>query len=258
MLLAQLYGVVQLALLGWAARTVRLRVLIAGFVAGVYVAAPLAVLLETGWTRTFAAVAGVPLFRVTSIAAYTLDPFIEEAMKVTPLLLVWLLARSVRRQWGLTDFVLVAAAAGAGFGLTEQLLRFSGDAGRAIALPDGTWVIPIGLSAPAVPGLGRILASWLPAGVGSSGLFGSGPVDQIDIHLVWSAVAGLGLGLAVQPGRLRRRLIGLALIAAAGADHAAFNAQVGGALAHALAAPFDALRNLVGVYALAALVAAVW
>jgi len=55
MLLAQLYGVLQLAVLGWAARTVRLRVLALAALAGLYFAGPVAVLLEAGWTRTFAA-----------------------------------------------------------------------------------------------------------------------------------------------------------------------------------------------------------
>jgi PrsW family intramembrane metalloprotease len=258
MVLAQLYGVVQLMVLGWAARTVRWRVLLLASVAGIYVSAPVAVLLQTGWTRVFAELSGIPLVDVVQLAAYTVDPFIEETVKLLPLLALWLLAASVRRQWGLTDFVLAAAALGAGFGLTEELLRFSGEAGRAIALPGGGFLLAVGFSGPTVPGLGQILGAWLPVGVGSSGLFaGGGPADGIDIHLVWSAIAGLGLGLLLLPGGFRR-LIGLLLIAAAATDHAAFNTQVGGALAQAIASPLGALRNLVGIYALAALAVAVF
>ena len=97
MVLAQLYGVLQLALLGWAARTVRLRVLLLAMLCGLYAAAPVAVLLEMSWTRTVAAISGDPLFEVISRASYTVDPFIEECVKLAPLLLLWALVRSARR-----------------------------------------------------------------------------------------------------------------------------------------------------------------
>src|SRR6266545_1897984 len=241
MVLAQLYGVLQFALLGWAARTVRLRVLLLAVLGGLYAAAPVAVLLQVAWTRAFAAVSGEPLFEVTSRASYTVDPFIEECVKIAPLLLLWLVLRSVRRQWGATDFVLTGAALGAGFGLAEDLLRYADQAGRAIHLATGGWVIPVGLSAPTVPGVRQMLTSWLPAGVGSGGLLGGGPADAIDVHLVWSCVAGLGLALALRGGWRRAWLVGLGLVALAGADHAAFNTQgIAGGLARALAAPFGA------------------
>src|SRR2546423_13082131 len=111
-------------------------------------------------------------------------------------------------------------------------------------MPDGGWVLPVSLAAPTVPGPGQILGSWLPVGVGSSGLVGGGgPGDNIDIHLVWSSVAALGLGLVVQSRRPQRWLAGLLLVALAGADPAAVNTQTAGAPAHGLAAPLNALRK---------------
>src|SRR6266702_3091999 len=198
MVLAQLYGVVQMALLGWAARTIRLRVLLLAMLGGVYAAAPVAALLEVGWTRMVAAV-------------------------------------------------------------SEDLLRYADDAGRAVHLASGGWVIPAGLSAPTVPGVREALTSWLPAGVGSGGPLGDGPADAINVHLVWSCVAGLGLALALRGGWRRAWLVGLGLVALAGADHAAFNTQgIAGGLARALAAPFGAARVLIWAYPLAVLATAIW
>ena len=259
MVLAQVYGVVQLAVLGWAARTVRFRVLVLAMLAGLYAAAPAAALLQVAWTRAFAALSGVPLAEVTTTASYTLDPLIEELAKVAPLVVLWWALRSLRRQWAATDFVLAGAAIGAGFGLAEDLLRYADQAVRAVHLPAGGWIIPVGLNPPTVPGIGHLLGSWLPAGVAGGGVLGSVPGDAIDVHLVWSSLAGLGVALAVRQGQRRIRLAGLALVLLAAADHAAFNTQgVAGELARALATPLNATRGLIGLYPLAVLAFAVW
>ena len=259
MVLAQLYGVVELAVLGWAARTVRFRVLVLAMVTGLYAVAPAAALLQVAWTRAFAGISGLPVVQVTTTASYTLDPFIEELAKVAPLIVLWLALGSLRRQWAATDFVLAGAALCAGFGLAEDLLRYADQAGHAIHLATGGWIIPVGLSAPTIPGPGHILTSWLPAGVAEGGLLGAGPADVINIHLVWSSVAGLGVALALRQRQPRVRLGGLALVVLAGADHAAFNTRgVAGELARGLAAPLNAARGLVWLYPLAALAAAVW
>ncbi|MFI6930271.1 hypothetical protein [Streptomyces sp. NPDC050287] len=68
----------------------------------------------------------------------------------------------VRRQWGLTDFTVLGAALGAGFGLLEALLRYSLDADRALSRHGG-WLIPDSLSPPYVPGWGEVATSWLPS-----------------------------------------------------------------------------------------------
>ncbi|HEX8861099.1 MAG TPA: PrsW family glutamic-type intramembrane protease, partial [Actinomycetes bacterium] len=208
MVLTQLYGVAQLALLGWVARVVRLRVLLLAVLAGTYAAAPAALLLEAGWTRAVAALSGQSLVEVGARASWTVDPLIEECAKLAPLLLLWLLVRSPRRQWGATDLVLAGAALGAGFGLAEQLLRFAAHTGQAIHLATGGWAIPAGPASAGVPGVARALGSWLPAGVATGGL--PDAAGSLDLHLVWSAVAGLGLALALRRGAtIRPRLAGL-------------------------------------------------
>ncbi|HEX8930517.1 MAG TPA: PrsW family glutamic-type intramembrane protease [Actinomycetota bacterium] len=258
MVLTQLYGVAQLALVGWVARVVRLRVLLLAALAGTYAAAPAALLLEAGWTRAVAALSGQSLVEASVRASWTVDPLIEECAKLAPLLLLWLLVRSPRRQWGGTDLVLAGAALGAGFGLAEQLLRFAAHAGQAVHLDAGGWAIPAGPASAGVPGVARTLGSWLPAGVATGGL--PDAAGSFDLHLVWSAVAGLGLALALRRGATTRaRLAGLALIALAVADHAAANTQgVAGSLARTLATPFTAARPLAWAWPLAALAAAIW
>jgi RsiW-degrading membrane proteinase PrsW (M82 family) len=258
MVLTQLYGVAQLALLGWVARVVRLRVLLLAALAGTYAAAPAALLLEAGWTRAVAALSGQSLVEASARASWTVDPLIEECAKLAPMVLLWLLVRSPRRQWGGTDLVLTGAALGAGFGLAEQLLRFAAHAGQAVHLDTGGWAIPAGPASTGVPGVARALGSWLPAGVATGGL--PDAAGSLDLHLVWSAVAGLGLALALRRGATSRlRLAGLALIALAVADHAAANAQgVAGSLARTLATPFTAARPVAWAWPLAALAAAIW
>jgi hypothetical protein len=258
MVLTQLYGVTQLALLGWAARVVRLRVLLLAALAGTYAAAPAALLLEAGWTRAVAALSGQSLVEAAARASWTVDPLIEECAKLAPLLLLWLLVRSPRRQWAGADLVLAGAALGAGFGLAEQLLRFAAHAGQAVHLGTGGWAIPAGPASVGVPGVARALGSWLPAGVATGGL--PDAAGSLDLHLVWSAVAGLGLALVLRrDAGARPRLAGLGLIALAVADHAAANTQgAAGPLARTLAAPFTTARPLAWVWPLAALAAAIW
>jgi hypothetical protein len=257
--LAQLYGVLQLAVLGWASRSVRWRVLVFAVLAGVYGAAVIAVVVQIAWTRVYAALTSTSLSEVTDVAAYTVDPFVEEIVKLLPVILVYSLFTSVRRQWGYTDLLLVCAAVGAGFGLAEQLLRFSNDAQNAISNPSGGWTLPGGIfSANTVPGPSGLLTSWLPAGVGTTPLLALNATEAINIHLIWSVVAGLGLALVLRSRSLRTRLIGVAVIALAGLDHAAHNARAGGQVAQAFAEPFTAARQLAWAYPLVVLGIAIW
>ncbi|MFE9439450.1 hypothetical protein ACFYO2_10640 [Streptomyces sp. NPDC006602] len=73
-----------------------------------------------------------------------------------------LLELEVRRQWGLTDFTVLGAALGAGFGLLEALLRYSLDADRALSRHGG-WLVPDSLSPPYIPRPGEVFTSWLPS-----------------------------------------------------------------------------------------------
>lgn len=97
--LAQLYGVVQLAAVGWAARSVRLGVLLTAVAAGAYGAAVASVALQWMWTRLYAALTGTAVPTVVAVASYTVDPVIEEVAKLLPVLLAWRQSAAVRRQW---------------------------------------------------------------------------------------------------------------------------------------------------------------
>jgi hypothetical protein len=213
MALAACYGVWQLAVLGSLTRSARIGTLLLSVPVGLYVCGPVAVGLQLAYTRGLAAATGVPLYQVVTTASYTVDPLIEELAKVLPVLVVACWSR-VRRQWGLTDYLLLGAGCGAGFGLAEDLLRYSHQADKALAAPGGGWMIPVNLSVPHVPDLGQILSAWLPAPVGDLDLFSTAPIGGLDLHLIWSAAVGLGVGVLLRT-RWWIRPLGLLPIAAA-------------------------------------------
>ncbi|MEM7340198.1 MAG: hypothetical protein AAF467_16190, partial [Actinomycetota bacterium] len=220
MVLAALYGVLQLAILGSAARSVRLSTLLLALGAGAYGSAVASVLVQFAVTRLIGLGVDTRMTQIVNVAGYTTNPFIEEGFKVAPLLLVGLWP-TVRRQWGLTDYVLVGAAIGAGFGLLEAVMRFGTIAGEpTFAASDGWWVmhnlIRVEVAAP-----DAMLGRWLPPPVsGENVLFPSG--GQAFSHLIWGSVNGLGAGLLLRE-RPPWRLVGVALILMVGADHASTN-----------------------------------
>ena len=124
MAFAAFWGVLQLAVLGWGTRSVRVgtSVLVMGvgfYACGVGRGRRRARLHPPVRRRSRAAAWRTP----SAPRAYTVDPFVEEVVKVLPLVLAGLHLRT-RRQWGLTDHLLLGAAVGAGFGLLEALMRF--------------------------------------------------------------------------------------------------------------------------------------
>jgi len=245
MLVAACYGVLQLALLASATRSVRVTTLLLSVPVGLYACGALAVVLQMLHTRATAAITGEPLNDVVRSASYTIDPFIEEIVKVLPLVLI-ALYRRVRNQWGLTDYLLLGAGTGAGFGLVEALLRFGHEAGRAGGNPFEGWTLILGLNQVYIPGPFQILTTWLPApSIADSLLSGGGPT--LNLHLAYSALAGFGIGVLLR-GKGWLRLLGLIPIAYASIDHAAFNyALVGdesGLVWTLVGAPVAALRNL--------------
>ncbi|MGI5377900.1 PrsW family glutamic-type intramembrane protease [Streptomyces sp. CA-251387] len=222
---AALYGVVQLFALSWPTRSVRLATVLLTVLVGVYACGTATALLELTYTRTIAAQTGRSLAEVVNTTAYTTAPWVEELLKVSPLLLAGLYAK-VRRQWGLTDFTILGAALGAGFGLLEALLRYSLDADRALARHGG-WIVPDSLSAPYIPGPGEVFTSWLPAPAAALNLGRTGEVTVPTFtHLAWTALAGLAVGIL---WRARVRLKPLALIpfGAAVAHHTLNNYAAG-------------------------------
>ncbi|GIF96123.1 hypothetical protein Cci01nite_12170 [Catellatospora citrea] len=261
MMFAACYGVWQLTMLASATRTVRMPLLVLGVVAGLYGAGMLALGLQLVYTRGMAALTGDPLPEIVRTASYTVDPLIEELAKVAPFALLALLHRKVRAQWGLTDFLLLGAAGGAGFGLVEQLLRHADEAAAVTGGgPFEGWSRMQGFSFVQIWGLPDLVTSWLPTPVSYLDAFSTeAPSPDISLHLVWSALAGLGLGLLIR-GSALQRLAGVALLLFPWLDHAAYNHEVadpdGAGIINAFATPLAFLRHALWLYPLLALAAA--
>ncbi|MGW6959805.1 PrsW family glutamic-type intramembrane protease [Streptomyces chartreusis] len=222
MAVAAVWGVLQLFAISWPTRSVRLPTVLLALAVGVYGCGAATALTQLAYTRIYAEQSGQSLVTVVNTTSYTVAPWVEELLKVTPLLLAGLSLR-VRRQWGLTDFVVVGAALGAGFGLLEAVLRFGLDADRAIPRGEG-WIVPDSLSPPYVPGPGQVLTAWLPAPFSQLDL-GGPPATETFTHLVFTALAGFGAGLL---WRTRRwlRLLSVLPIAAAVVHHTVNNYAV--------------------------------
>lgn len=192
MAVAAVWSVLQLFAVAWPTRSVRLSTVLVAFAVGVYGCGVVTALLEFTYTRLYAHQSGVSPAKAVDVTSYTVAPWLEELVKVSPLLLAGL-SLKVRRQWGLTDFVVVGAALGGGFGLLEAVLRFGLDADRVITR-DGGWIVPDSLFPPYVPGPSQVFTAWLPAPFGQMSTSGP-PIAETFTHLVWTAVAGLGVGL---------------------------------------------------------------
>ncbi|WP_331449208.1 RNase A-like domain-containing protein [Streptomyces prasinus] len=212
---AALWSVLQLIAVTWPTRSVRLSTVLVAFAVGVYGCGVATGLLEFAYTRIYANQSGLSLVEVVNTTSYTVAPWLEELVKVSPLLLAGL-SLKVRRQWGLTDFVVVGAALGGGFGLLEAVLRFGLDTDRAM-VRDGGWIIPDSLFPPYVPSLGEVFTAWLPAPFGQLSTSGA-PTAETFTHLVWTSVAGLGAGLLWRT-RGWRRLLAVGPILAAAVHH---------------------------------------
>lgn len=248
---ANVWGVIQVIALGSFARTVRVRTVFAAMAVGLYVCAPLATLLQVAWQAIAAPLLGVAAFQLAGTATYTLDPFVEEILKILPLA-VLLMIPVLRRQWSLTDYVLIGAATGAGFGLAENLYRLSASAGSASAVASG-WAVASDGTYFLVPSVSETLSSWLP--IGASWLGG----PRVNAHLVWSAIGGLAVGLTVLNRTTAARLAAGGLFLCIGLDHAAQNAtNIASTWLALLATPLAALAHLRGVMPIAALAVAWW
>ncbi|NYI96279.1 RsiW-degrading membrane proteinase PrsW (M82 family) [Streptomonospora nanhaiensis] len=190
-----------LAQLAWLSRsrTVAFAVLVRVLLAGALLVWP-AALVE----NAVSAALGVPDW----VSATYVAVGVEEAVKLAPLPLLGLVARRRLRRMAAVDYLLVAAASGAGFQLAESVLR---------ALPQGPWGGVVPLPAPA-------FAAFLPGGVAMphAGVAFAG-------HGVLTGLIGAGIGLAVV-GRRRHGLwlwlVPFAAVWLAVLDHMVFNAAV--------------------------------
>ncbi|MCF4122698.1 PrsW family glutamic-type intramembrane protease [Antribacter sp. KLBMP9083] len=255
---AAAWGVLQLCVLTSFTRTTAFGAHLLALGTGLYFCGPLSVVLQLAYTRTRAAITGDSLYEVVQVASWTVDPVIEEAVKIVPLVLVAWHVRT-RLQWGLSDHLVLGAGLGAGFGLLEALMRFGDEPGRAIATPDG-WLFP-SLAPPYVPTPAVASGQWLPSPVSQGGLLGfDGGVEPFH-HLVWTALAGLGVGWFLR-SRGPARLWGALPFVLACADHAATNYDISGSgtsfFGDLAAAPYVAAQGLRGLWPVLALALAAW
>ena len=155
-----------------------------------------AVLLQLAWTRAFAALTGTSVYDVVATAAWTVDPVIEEVVKVLPVVLLAWRWRRTHRQLGLTDHLLAGAALGVGFELFEAALRFSTLGSFAMSV-DGGYAVRASLSGVVVvPSLWTSLTTWQPVPAAFEDFFSTGG-DSVQ-HLVWTALAAVGVGWFVR------------------------------------------------------------
>jgi RsiW-degrading membrane proteinase PrsW (M82 family) len=257
---AHVWGVIQLIVLASFARTIRVRTVLAALAVGLYACAPGAALLQIAWARSIAWMTGESLHHMAGVATYTIDPFIEEIVKVLPVL-VLLMVQSIRRQWSITDCVLTGAAVGSGFGLAENLYRFGASPYQALTVHGG-WSLATSLALPFVPSIRTTLTSWLPPGTSAGDIFFPGISGQpwVNLHLAWSAIGGLAVGLMrLRPGVVGR-IAGALLLLYIGLDHAAWNATgaYGSSVRELLVAPFASQRGLLVFLPIAAFAVAWW
>jgi hypothetical protein len=248
---AHVWGVLQVIALGSLSRTVRIRTALAALAAGLYACAAAAVLLEFAWIKPATWITGAPLSSIVQTASYTVDPFIEELVKLTPLMLLLLAVRVVRRQWSITDCVIVGAALGSGFGLAEEMYWSSAASANAV-WSGGGWIVQSGLAGfNTVPGPLTTLTSWLPDGVHWVSWASTFP--SVNLHLCYSAVGGFALGLHMHHSGTRARRTGIALFLYIGFNHALTNAalQVSSGAVQVLNSILQTLAPLLPLVALA-------
>lgn len=220
MLFAATWSVLQLAALGSWSRSVRVSTLLIVLATGVYGCGVLAVVLQLIWTRLLAALTPLALADIVSVAAYTLDPIIEEVVKVAPFIALALLLPRVARQLGFIDYLVLGAATGAGFALFEAVLRYGTLGSLTTRIEDG-YLVQAGLfGGVVVPGITDSMTSWLPPSVGVLTIGATSPTNIG--HLEWSALAALGIGWFVHR-QDRLRWLGVAPLAYACLDHMHYN-----------------------------------
>lgn len=226
MTVAAVVSVAQLALIGSWARSLRLTTLLLGMFAGFLVCGPVAIALQWAWTRAVAGIGPWALGEVVDAASWTVDPAIEEIVKIAPLaLLAWRWTRSYR-QLGYVDHLLAGAALGVGFELFEAALRF-GRLGMLAMPTSGGYIAWANLAGTVtVPSVWTSLTTWQPAPASFAPLFSSGEPEAIQ-HLVWSALAGAGVAWFARRRDIWR-WVGAVPLMVATLDHANYNADAAG------------------------------
>jgi hypothetical protein len=257
---AHVWGILQLTVLGSLARTVRIRTALAALAAGFYACAAAAVLFEIAWIIPTTWITGVPLSAVIRTASYTVDPFVEELVKIAPLVMLLLLVRVVRQQWSIIDCVIVSAALGSGFGLAEDLYLYGTVPANAV-WTGGGWLVQANFATiVTIPHPLTTMTSWLPAGVAVRDVmsFFSRALYPVDPHVALSTIGGLAIGLLRQHGGSIRRRAGIILLVFSGLAHALYNAALNASHGGVFTDLYGAVQSMFFFLPVAALVAACW
>lgn len=223
MVIAAVVSVTQLAVVGSWGRSLRITTLLQGIAVGFLVCGFITVTIQFAWTRLAAALTSTPVYDIQRFASWSIDPFIEEIVKVAPLILLALWRPRIQKQLGYTDHLLYGAALGMGFELLESALRFS----RLTMFSNeyaGRFFVDGNLSGiVTVPNIWESLFTWQPSPAAYQDLLGSGS-DSIQ-HLVWTAFAGAGVAWFAR-WKGPRRLLGLLPLLLVSLDHANFNMRI--------------------------------
>ncbi|MGW2316615.1 RNase A-like domain-containing protein, partial [Streptomyces sp. NPDC001680] len=107
---AAVWGVLQLFAVSWPTRSVRLSTVLLALAVGVYGCGVATALVELAYTRFYADQSSQSLITVVNTTSYTVAPWVEELIEVSPLLLAGLSVK-VRRQWGGETFAELRAGA---------------------------------------------------------------------------------------------------------------------------------------------------
>ena len=238
MVVAMLYGPWQLWVLASPTRTIQFRTVSLGVLAGVAVAFPVSVGIEWAWVAAAGSWWNGYTFELVDWAGWTVDPFIEEVVRLLPLVLVMLAVAKARQQWAVTDLVVLGFGVGSGYRLAEHVARFGEEVRGPFAQVsnDSGWVIGLAgfRGTTLVPYPWVWLRQWIPEGVQIDS-FGADQV-MIGTHnliAIWGTFGGLAVGLWVLSKRdggfwspVLVRVVAVTLVGFAGLAHAQINADL--------------------------------
>lgn len=232
---AMLYGPWQLWVLATPTRTIRFRTVAQAVVAGAVVTLPVAVLIEWAWTRLAGRWLDVSMVQLVEWAGWTVDPFVEELVRLVPIIVVFRAVAAARSEWSASDAVVFCAAVGSGFRLGELVARFHDGAAFADGLTTSEgWVVGLSGFAPAVveyPWM--VVGRWLPPGVVTNSPIAPDGLGY-NVIAMWSVLGGLAVALwTMVPHRVGSKTAGRAcragavlLVAFSGLAHASINAAL--------------------------------
>jgi len=225
MLVTLVVAMGQLCVVGAWSRSVRFSTVLRAAMTGFLVCGPAVAGLEWVFTRLPNRAGLGTLQSLVTLASWTWDPFLEELVKVLPLVVVAWCWPGAQRRLGWTDHLLLGAGLGAGFALFEAALRYA-QVPRFASSGTGGYVVVDGLAQTVtVPAVWESLTTWLPTPVVyGAGWLSSGAADAIS-HLPWTAFAAVAVAWWTRCHGGRRWLAAVLLVLV-GALHAGYNATM--------------------------------